>query len=338
MKTILVTGGAGFNGSNFVRYLLRNHPSYTVLVLDKLTYAGNMDNLLDVQNGPNFSFVRGDICDRAIVDRVVSRSSVIVNFAAETHVDRSILDSSAFIRTNVYGTSVLLEAARGHGVEKLVHISTDEVYGSRQEGSFVEDDPLHPNNPYSASKAAADMLVLSYYKTYGMPVTITRSSNNFGPYQYPEKLIPLFVTNALEDKGLPLYGDGLNVRDWVYVEDLCQALDVVLHKGESGEVYNIGAANERTNLEIAHRILDSLDKPRDLLAFVQDRPAHDRRYSVDWSKIKALGWQPRHAFEEALRETIAWYRENGWWWKKIKGRQKPFQEYYRRQYATLASS
>jgi dTDP-glucose 4,6-dehydratase len=335
--TILITGGAGFIGSNFVRFVLRHYPQYKVLVLDKLTYAGNENNLRDIQHLSNFQFERGDICDISLVDEIVSRSNVIVNFAAETHVDRSIHDPSTFVMTNVYGTNVLLEAARKHGTERVVHISTDEVYGSIESGSFTEEAPLKPTNPYSASKAAADVLALSYYKTYGVPILITRSSNVFGPYQYPEKLIPLFVTHAVEKKPLPLYGDGLNIRDWIYTEDVCAAIMHILHNGKDGEVYNVSAGNERTNLEIARSILDHLDQTEELITFVQDRPAHDKRYSVDGSKVEALGWSPGHSFLSALKETIQWYRENEWWWRKIKEDRSTYGEYFRRQYPTLVS-
>lgn len=338
MKTILITGGAGFIGNNFVRYMLRCYPHFNVTVLDKLTYAGNEDNLLDVRDQSNFSFVKGDICDSSLVNELVSKSNSIVHFAAETHVDRSIQNASAFITTNVYGTNVLLEAVRNHSIDRFIHISTDEVYGSRESGSFSEEDPLNPSNPYSASKAAADLLVLSFSKTYGVPVVIVRSSNVFGPHQYPEKLIPLFATNALEGKELPVYGDGLNIRDWIYVEDLCEAIDVVQVKGRTGEIYNVGAANERTNLEIAYSILDTLGKSRNLLTYVSDRPAHDKRYSLDWAKIGTLGWQPRHTFMDALRQTILWYQEKEWWWQKIKEKKQLFQEFYKRQYPTLVSS
>jgi dTDP-glucose 4,6-dehydratase len=269
------------------------------------------------------------------VDEVVFRSSVIVNCAAETHVDRSIQGASPFVMTNVYGTGVMLEASRKYAITKFVHLSTDEVYGSCSEGSFSEESPLNPGNPYSASKAAADLLALAYHATYGHPVTILRSSNVFGPYQYPEKLIPLLVTNALEDKRLPLYGDGLNLRDWIYVEDLCEALDVVLRRGAEGEIYNVAASNERTNLEMAHGILDHVGKSRNLVTFVPDRPAHDRRYALDWSKIRDLGWRPRHSFAEALEKTIEWFRDNEPWWRKIKRGQKAYREYYRRQYPEL---
>jgi len=330
MRTYLITGGAGFIGSNFIHYLLRNYDDVRVINLDKLTYAGNLDNLRDVENDPRYRFVKGDICDAEVVDPLVKEADVVINFAAESHVDRSIGKPDDFIRTDVYGTFVLLEAARKHGVEKFIQISTDEVYGSTLKGSFKETDPLMPSSPYSASKAGADRLAYSYYVTYGLPVVITRCSNNFGPYQYPEKLIPLFVTNALENKKLPIYGDGKNVRDWIFVEDHCHAIDVIFQKGKDGEVYNIGAGNEKTNLEITHFILDFLKKPRDLMTFVPDRLGHDRRYSLNWDKLKALGWTPRHSFEEAMEITIRWYVDNRWWWEKIKSGE--FLEYYKRHY------
>jgi dTDP-glucose 4,6-dehydratase len=332
MNKMLVTGGAGFIGSNFVRYYLAEHPDEGVVVLDKLTYAGNLDNLKDVWEDPRFRFLKGDICDPEAVEEAIEGCRRIVNFAAETHVDRSIGQAGAFVRTDVLGTYVLLEAARVHGVERYVQISTDEVYGSIEEGSFRETDRLKPSSPYSSSKAGADLLVLSYYITHRLPVVITRSSNNFGPNQYPEKLIPLFVTNALEDKPLPLYGDGLNVRDWLFVEDNCRAVDLVLQRGQEGEIYNIGGDNERTNREITELILKELDKPKSLVKMVKDRPGHDRRYSISSEKLKALGWARQSSFEDNLARTVQWYVENPDWWKKIKSGRKDFQEYYRKQY------
>jgi dTDP-glucose 4,6-dehydratase len=330
---LLVTGGAGFIGSNYVRYVFKKHPSYRVTVLDKLTYAGNLDNLLEVKGLKNYRFVRGDICDAKLVNRLVNGCDAILNFAAETHVDRSILGPGSFVTTDVYGTHVLLEAVRTLGVKRYVQISTDEVYGSIEKGSFKENDPLHPSSPYSASKAGADLLVLGYYNTYKLPVLITRSSNNFGPNQYPEKLIPLFITNLIEGKKIPLYGDGLNVRDWLYVTDNCEGIDVVFHKGKTGEIYNLGAGNEYTNLEITHRILKALRRPESMIERVKDRPGHDRRYSIDCRKIHALGWKPKYGFDLAIRETIRWYQQNEWWWKKLKGGE--FREYYRRWYGSL---
>jgi len=330
MKKILVTGGAGFIGSNFIHYLLRKYPDLQIINLDKLTYAGNLDNLRDVENDPRYQFVKGDICDSEVVERLMKGVDVVVNFAAESHVDRSILDPGSFIRTDIYGTYVLLEAARKTHLERFIQISTDEIYGSIEKGSFKETDPLMPSSPYSASKAGADRLAYSYFVTYGLPVIITRCSNNFGPYQYPEKLIPLFVTNALEGKKLPIYGDGKNVRDWIYVQDHCEAIDLLIQKGINGEVYNIGAGNEKTNLEITHFILEKLNKPKDLMVFVPDRLGHDRRYSLDWSKIRRLGWEPKHNFEQALEYTIEWYANNRWWWEKLKSGE--YLEYYRKQY------
>lgn len=327
---ILVTGGAGFIGSNFVRHMLQKYSDYQVVVLDKLTYAGNLDNLRDVQADPRFSFVQGDICDTRTVEQAAREVDAIINFAAETHVDRSLLEPGAFINTDVYGTYILLEVSKKLGIQRYIQISTDEVYGSVEQGSSVESDPLAPRSPYAASKAAGDLMVGAYRTSFGVPTIITRASNNFGPYQYPEKVIPLFVTNALEDKPLPLYGDGRNIRDWLYVADHCEAIDLILHKGQPGEVYNIGGGNERTNIELTEMILELLNKPRSLIKFVTDRPGHDRRYSLDCSKIAALGWRPRHKFEEAMAETVKWYIENEWWWKKIKSGE--YAEYYRKNY------
>jgi dTDP-glucose 4,6-dehydratase len=329
-KRVLVTGGAGFIGSNYVRYLLQTHPDWHVVVLDKLTYAGNLDNLRDVMDGGRVTFIRGDVADPKAVELAMDGCQWVINFAAETHVDRSIEEPGSFVLTDVYGTYVLLEAARKAGVEKFVQVSTDEVYGSVPEGSSKEDDPLRARSPYSASKAGGDLMAYAYFVTYGVPVMITRSSNNFGPYQHPEKLIPLFITNALEDKPLPVYGDGLYVRDWLYVVDHCRALDVVLDKGAPGEIYNIGAGNERTNLEITRMILDLLGKSEELIVHVQDRPGHDRRYSLDSSKIRSLGWEPAHSFEAALEATVRWYVANQWWWRKIKAGE--FSQYYERMY------
>lgn len=329
-KRVLITGGAGFIGSNFVRYLLQAHPDWHVVVLDKLTYAGNLDNLHDLMADRRFDFIKGDIAEPKTVAVAIEGCSVVVNFAAETHVDRSIEEAGNFVLTDVYGTYVLLEAARRVGVEKFVQVSTDEVYGSVAEGSSKEDDPLRPRSPYSASKAGGDLMAYAYYATFGVPVIITRSSNNFGPYQHPEKLIPLFITNALEGKPLPVYGDGLYVRDWLYVLDHCYALDLVVERGVPGQIYNIGAGNERTNLEITRMILELLGKSEDLIQHVEDRPGHDRRYSLDSSKIRALGWEPVHAFESALEATVRWYVDNQWWWRKIKAGE--FSQYYERMY------
>jgi len=332
MQKILITGGAGFIGSNFVKYVLAEHPEAELIVLDKLTYAGNLDNLKEVWDDARFTFVKGDICDGQVVEKNMSGCDAVVNFAAETHVDRSIGDAGAFVRTDVYGTHVLLEAVRKLKVGRYIQISTDEVYGSVGQGSSREGDPLNPSSPYAASKAGADLLVLSYYVTHGLPVLITRSSNNFGANQYPEKLIPLFVTNALEDTPLPLYGDGLNVRDWLYVQDNCRAIDLVLQRGEVGEIYNVGGDNEKTNREITDLILRILDKPKSLVKIVKDRPGHDRRYSLNSEKIKSLGWTPKARFEDDLERTVRWYAENEAWWRKIKEGRKDFLEYYKRQY------
>jgi dTDP-glucose 4,6-dehydratase len=313
---ILITGGAGFIGSHFVRYSLEKHPEHDVVVLDKLTYAGRSENLHDVLN--SVRFIHGDVCLPGDVDKAMDGCNMVFNFAAESHVDRSINEAGAFVNTNVWGTYVLLEAARRHKIERFVQISTDEVYGSCLNGSFTEDDTANPSSPYAASKASADLLALSYVRTYGLPVLITRSSNNFGPYQYPEKVIPLFITNALEDKPLPVYGDGRNIRDWIFVQDNCAAIDFVSRDGTPGEIYNIAAKNERENLEIVDQILQLLKKPRELIRFVQDRPAHDRRYSLDVAKMTALGWKSAAPFKEALADTIQWYQKNEWWWKHLK--------------------
>ncbi len=338
MKSILVTGGAGFIGSNFVRYMLNKYPHYRIIVLDALTYAGNRGNLKDLEGDLRFIFVKGDICDREIVSNLMSNVDTVLNFAAETHVDRSILAAGQFIETDVIGTFTLLEAAKNRRVERFIQISTDEVYGSIESGSFSEESLLAPNSPYSAGKAGADMIARSYYSTYGFPVIITRSSNNFGPYQYPEKLIPLFVTNAIDDKPLPLYGDGLNVRDWLYVLDNCRAIDLALHKGNVGEVYNIGADNELANIEITRLILDILAKASNLIQPVKDRLGHDRRYSVDSTKIRKLGWQPEMQFVDALRQTIAWYVKNETWWRDLKERNKEYLNYYKKQYGQVLSA
>ena len=318
LKTLLITGGAGFIGSNFIRHLLQKYDDYRIINYDKLTYAGNLENLRDAEDDPCYQFIKGDICDAQLVNQVAEEVDIIINFAAESHVDRSILDPGSFIQTDVYGTYVLLEAAKSKGMERYLQISTDEVYGSVEEGSFKETDPLKPNSPYSASKAGGDLIVRAYHETFGLPTLITRSSNNFGPYQYPEKLISLFVTNSLDDFPLPLYGDGLNVRDWIYVLDNCEAIDVILHKGEIGEIYNIGAGNEKPNIWITKKILEILGKPESLIQPVADRLGHDRRYSLDCSKVRALGWQPRFDLEQALVETVRWYAQNEKWWRPLK--------------------
>ncbi|MGZ4901536.1 MAG: dTDP-glucose 4,6-dehydratase [Halobacteriota archaeon] len=312
---LLITGGAGFIGSNFVRHILTEYPSAEVSVLDKLTYAGNVNNLKDVR--ADIELIKGDICDKEIVSRSIRNCEGVINFAAETHVDRSIVDAQAFVQTDIVGTHVLLEAAKEHNVKQYLQISTDEVYGSIKEGSFREGAPLNPSSPYAASKAGADLLALSYAKTYGLPCAITRSSNNYGPYQHPEKLIPHFITNALRNRPLTVYGRGDNVRDWIHVCDNCRAIDLVRRKGKSGEVYNIGGGNERSNLEITKTILELLGKPSTLMSFTADRPGHDYRYSVDCSKIQALGWRSETAFKEGLAQTVSWYKDNEWWWAPL---------------------
>ncbi len=331
MTRYLVTGGAGFIGSNFIRLLFEKYgDAIHVVNLDKLTYAGNPENLSDIAGRTNYRFVKGDICDSRLVEELMPNIDIVVNFAAESHVDRSIGNPDDFIKTDVYGAFVLLEAARKNKIKKFVQISTDEVYGSIIDGSFKETDALEPSSPYSASKAGADRLAFSYYVTYKLPVIITRCSNNYGPYQYPEKLIPLFVTNAMDNKNLPIYGDGKNVRDWIYVTDHCSAIDFLIEKGVEGQVYNIGAGNELTNLEITATILQSLSKPESLKTFVQDRLGHDRRYSVDTSKIRAMGWRPEYSFKEAMASTIRWYQDNRAWWNKLKTGE--YLEFYKQNY------
>jgi len=330
---ILVTGGAGFIGSHLVRHLL-NDGDTQVVNLDALRYSGNLDNLQDLEGHSRYRFVHGDICDATLVDRIVrdQRIGAIVNCAAETHVDRSIAEPGGFVRTDVVGTSVLLEAARASGVRRFVQVSTDEVFGDVPVGRSKESDPLAPRSPYAASKAGGDLLALSYSTTYQFPVLVTRGSNTFGPNQYPEKFIPLFVTNALEDQPLPLYGDGLQQRDWLYVQDHCEAIALVLRKGEPGQSYNIGVGEERPNRDVAEAILGLLGKPRSLLRHVADRPGHDRRYALDCGKIARLGWSPRFPFGEALKATVAWYRDNPSWWTKIKSGE--FRAYYEKMYGT----
>jgi dTDP-glucose 4,6-dehydratase len=333
---ILVTGGCGFIGSNFVRYLLKTHPDYTVINVDKLTYAGNLENLSGLSNAPRYHFIRADITDAPQMEELIAKGvNAIVNFAAESHVDRSIEDPQAFVKTNVFGTFVLLEAVRKVFPKqriRFLHISTDEVYGSLGEsGAFTEETPLAPNSPYSASKAAADLMIRAYCNTYGLAGLVTRCSNNYGPYQFPEKLIPLMISNAVEDKEVPVYGDGLNVRDWIYVEDHCRALDQVLHQGQEGEVYNVGGRSEQTNLSVVQSILDHLEKPHSLIRFVKDRPGHDRRYAIDFSKIERdLKWRPQVTFEEGIRLTVEWYQEHRPWWRKIKTGE--YMNYYKRMY------
>ncbi len=334
MKRLMITGGAGFIGSNFTRYLLERYPDYSVLVYDKLTYAGNMDNLGDLAErfAGRYAFLQADICDASAVDDAIQshRIDAIVNFAAETHVDRSIMDPDAFIQTDVYGTYVLLEAARKFELGRYHQISTDEVYGHVPVGSSRETDAIAPRSPYAASKASGDLLVNAYHVTYNLPVTMTRGANNIGPYQYPEKVVPLFVTNAIDNEPLPLYGDGLQMRDYQYVVDHCEAIDLVLQRGEIGEVYNVGTGSEMPNIEMTRLILEILGKPESLVRHVPDREGHDRRYSLDVSKIRALGWEPDHSCAEAIELTTRWYVENEWWWRKIKSGE--YKQYYQRQY------
>ncbi|MEK4512991.1 dTDP-glucose 4,6-dehydratase [Paenibacillus sp. FSL K6-2524] len=330
---LLVTGGAGFIGSNFIIYMLQQHPDYQIVNVDAMTYAGNLENLKSIESHPNYSFVKADITDAKLMDELISLGvDVVVNFAAESHVDRSILDPGVFVKTNVLGTQVLLDAAKKYGVTKFVQVSTDEVYGSLGEtGLFMESTPLEPNSPYSASKAGGDLLVRAYHETFGLPVNITRCSNNYGPYQFPEKLIPLIISRALSDQALPVYGDGLNIRDWLYVEDHCSAIDLVIHQGRVGEVYNIGGNNERTNLHIVKTILQELNKPESLITFVEDRLGHDRRYGIDPTKLtQELGWKPKHNFETGIKETIKWYLDNKDWWTRIQSGE--YQQYQLQQY------
>ncbi|MDN5372774.1 MAG: dTDP-glucose 4,6-dehydratase [Carnobacterium sp.] len=321
---VLVTGGAGFIGSNFVHYVLQNHPDYKVINLDLLTYAGNIHNLDDVIDNPNHVFVQGNITNKELVRHLAKEHDIthFVNFAAESHVDRSILNPEIFVETNIQGTLSLLNVAKEMNIEKYLQVSTDEVYGSLgAEGYFTEETPLAPNSPYSASKTGADLLVRAYYETYGMNVNITRCSNNYGPYHFPEKLIPLMITNGMDSKELPIYGDGLNIRDWLHVQDHCQAIDLVLHKGRKGEVYNVGGHNERTNNEIVDIIIDQLELPRELIKYVDDRLGHDKRYAIDPTKLESeLGWKPKYTFDTGILETIKWYQENEDWWRPLKER------------------
>src|SRR5687767_3257804 len=338
MIEVVVTGGAGFIGSNFVRYALQAHADWHVTTLDKLTYAGRLENLKDVAGNPRHAFVQGDVADAGVAAPLVQAADIVVHFAAETHVDRSLMNAGEFITTDVYGTFVLLEAARqAPRLRRFIQISTDEVYGSVPEGSSRETDELKPRNPYSASKAGADRLAYSYWATYGVPVVITRASNNYGPYQFPEKVIPLFVTNAIDDIPVPLYGDGLNERDWLHVLDHCRAVDLLIDAGEPGQVYNVGGGNHVRNIDLTRQILTTLGKPESLIRPVADRPGHDRRYSLDTTKLRSLGWAPRHVFEEGLRETADWYRRNEWWWRPIKEQDPAFKEYYRQQYGQRRS-
>ena len=320
MRTLklLITGGCGFIGSNFIRNMLEKYPDYQITNLDKLTYAGNPDNLKDIESDPNYTFVKGDICDTDVVSKVMQDVDQVIHFAAESHVDRSIEDGAVFVRTNVLGTNTLLQGALDNDVERFIHVSTDEVYGSIKEGSFSEMDDLKPSSPYSSSKAGSDLLAMSYYTTYDLPVTITRCTNNFGPYQYPEKLIPLFITNLMNNRKVPVYGSGMNVRDWIHVDDHCSGIDFVLNNGNTGEVYNIGGGSELTNLDITHRILAALDKDESMIEYVEDRKGHDFRYSLDCNKLKKMGWKPNYDFDTALNSTIAWYVNNRWWWEPLK--------------------
>jgi len=329
---LLVTGGAGFIGSNFVRYMLREHSDVRILNLDKLTYAGNLDNLKEVESEPRYEFVRGDIADAGLVRDLIQRGrfDAVLNFAAETHVDRSIGSPADFLTTDIFGTFTLLEAVRESDVPRFVQISTDEVYGTLSTGSAKESDRLDPSNPYSASKSGGDLLALSYFKTYKTPVLVTRASNNYGPNQYPEKFIPLSITNVLEHEPIPLYGDGMQIRDWLYVEDHCRAVDIVLRAGIEGEIYNIGGGEEHPNLRIAEMILNLLNEPHSLIRRVRDRPGHDRRYSLDSSKMKSLGWEPTVDLEEGMRRTVEWYKNNRAWWERIKSGE--FARYYREYY------
>jgi len=315
---LFVTGAAGFIGSNYVRHVLSTTDD-EVTVFDALTYAGNLSSLEDVVSDPRYRFVQGDICDRSAVAAVMDGHDAVVHFAAESHVDRSIVDPDTFVRTNCLGTNVMCDVARNVGVNRFLHISTDEVYGSIEEGSFLETDRLEPRSPYSSSKAGSDLIALSYEETYGLPVIVTRSSNNFGPYQFPEKVIPVFVTNLLDGRKVPLYGDGLNIRDWIYVMDNCAGVDVVLRKGAVGEIYNIGGGNETTNRELTEKVLALLGAGDEMIEYVEDRLGHDRRYSIDCSKANALGWTPSRSLDEALAETVEWYRANRAWWEPLKG-------------------
>ena len=336
MPTLLVTGGCGFIGANFVRLQLGMHPGQKIVNLDKLTYAGNLENLADVSRDPRYAFEHGDICDREFVDRVLQnhKPDLVVNFAAESHVDRSILDSGPFVRTNIVGTQVLMDACRAVGVQKYLQVSTDEVYGSLgTEGFFTEETPLAPNSPYSASKAAADLLVRGYVHTFGFPAVITRCSNNYGPYQFPEKLLPLFISNALKDQALPVYGTGENVRDWIHVLDHARGIDAALRKGRVGEVYNFGGHSEVRNIDLTLTLLELLGKPRTLIKYVADRPGHDLRYAIDCAKAETeLGWKPQHNFRDGLRETIDWYLANTAWIDRIKSGE--YRKYYEQQYGT----
>lgn len=330
---IFVAGGAGFMGSHFVKYVLAKYPDYTVVNFDKLTYAGNLDNLKEIGDNPRYHFVQGDICNRVEVEHAIQEYAidVIINYAAETHVDRSIMDPDAFLKTDILGVFNLLEATKKFRLKKMVQVSTDEVYGSIETGLFTEDSPFAPNSPYAAGKAGGDHLCRAYFVTYQTPVVVTHSCNFYGSYQYPEKIIPLFITNLLEGKKVPLYGDGKNVREWIHTSDHCRAIDLVVHKAESGAVYNIGTGQELPNVELTNLILKYVGVGPEMIEYVKDRPGHDRRYAIDWSKIKnELGWEPMKSFEEGLQQTVEWYRDNEGWWKKLKD--GSYEEYYRKQY------
>ena len=339
MIEVLVTGGAGFIGSNFVRWAHARHPDWRITTLDKLTYAGRLENLQSVMDSPRHRFVKGDIADADVAAPLVRASEIVINFAAETHVDRSLMAAGEFIQTDVYGTFVLLEAAReAPALRRFIQISTDEVYGSVPEGHSRETDELKPRNPYSASKAGADRLAYSYWATYGVPVVITRASNNYGPNQFPEKVIPLFITNALDNRSVPLYGDGLNVRDWLHVEDHCAGVDLLIDHGVNGEVYNIGGGNEVRNIDLTRRILALAGRSDALISPVADRPGHDRRYALDTTKLRALGWAPRADFESGLAATVQWYRDNEWWWRPIKEQDAAYRAFHEAQYGARPSA
>ena len=336
-KNIIVTGGAGFIGSNFIFYMLEKHPDYRLVCFDKLTYAGNLSTLAPIMNNPNFRFIKGDICDREVVYQMFEEEhpDIVVNFAAESHVDRSIEEPDVFLRTNILGTATMMDACRKYGIVRYHQVSTDEVYGDlpldRPDLLFTEDTPIHTSSPYSSSKASADLLVQAYHRTYGLPITISRCSNNYGPYHFPEKLIPLMIANCLNEKPLPVYGQGLNVRDWLYVTDHCKAIDLIIHNGRNGEVYNIGGHNEMKNIDIVKLICKLLNKPESLITYVSDRKGHDMRYAIDPTKIhRELGWLPETTFSEGIQKTINWYLENREWWERIISGE--YKEYYNRMY------
>ncbi len=333
MKNILVTGGAGFIGSAFVRHMIKRYPEYKIVVYDKMTYAGNLNNLTSVDDEPNYRFTRGDIADRSAVERVLKAYGIdtIVNFAAESHVDRSILDADAFMHTNSIGVYILLDEGRRYGIERFLQVSTDEVYGSVPQGESLESDPLAPRNPYSAAKAGGELMARAYFETYGMNIVTTRGSNTYGPYQYPEKLMPLHITNAIDDQALPIYGDGKQQRDWLYVDDHVSGIDVVLHKGAAGEAYNVAGEDLRYNIDVTHKLLATLGKPESLIKHVPDREGHDLRYAMNSDKARALGWKREHNFEQGVEATVKWYVDNQWWWREIK--RGDYLDYYKKQYA-----